>query len=311
MTMAFLIEDLIESAKSRSFVPISQNTFQSSDIITIFTEEMLIKMVSDIISVREEFFLTTKISSITANIDHYTIPKAAIANTIHQLRRRDSSNAEVVLTRISAADAANYAGSTGTPEAYYFEGDEVVVCPKPSASTGSLVFSFARKPNRLIATTSCAKITAVSSAAGTTTFTVDTDLSASLSVGSEVDVLSAASPYLLWADEIAITAITSTTIAVATTNVSDAASSVLPVVGDYICPTGYANIAQIPDELAPVLAQMVATRMIGSMGDLNKWQAAKAELKELREEALKLIKTRSESSPKRASGGGLINAFTF
>lgn len=309
--MAFLIEDIIESAKSRSFVPISQSTFTETNVMTIATEELFLKLVSDIMSVREEFFLTTKPTSITANIDHYTIPKMAVGNTINQLVVRDAGGNDRSLDRINAADAVDYTGSTGDPEAFYFEGDEVVLCPKPSASVGTLIFSYFRKPNRLIDTASCTKITSVSSAGGTTTFTVDTDLTASLSTGDEVDFLSAASPYLLWADTVEITAITSTTIEVSTADVSDAASSVQPVVGDYICPTGYANIAQIPDELVPVLSQMVAVRMIASMGDINKWQAAKAELKEMRDEAIKLIKNRAESSPKRVSGNGVVRAFTF
>jgi hypothetical protein len=309
--MAFLIEDILESAKSRSFAPISQSTFGDSDIISIATEELLIKMVSDIISVREEFFLTTKTTALVAGIDHYTIPKMAIGNTINLLKLRASDGSEVVLERMSAADSAPYAGQTGDPIKFYFEGDEVVVCPKPSAANASLVFSYFRKPNRLIDTASCAKVTGVSSSSGTTTFTVDTDLTSDLIVGDTVDFLSGASPYLLWADEVAITAITSTTIAVATSAVSDSVSSVQPVSGDYICPNGYANIAQIPDELVPVHSQMIAVRMIASMGDLNKWQAAKAELKELREEALKLIKNRAESAPRRVQGNGMLNAFTF
>jgi hypothetical protein len=173
------------------------------------------------------------------------------------------------------------------------------------------VFSYFRKPNQLIATASCAKITSISSVGGTTTFTVNTDLTADLSVGSNIDILSASSPYLLWSADIDITAITASTIAVATSDVSNAASTVEPQVGDYICPTGYSNIAQIPDELVPVLAQMGAVRMIAGLGDLNKWQAAKAELKEMREEAIKLIKTRAEGSPKRVGSNGMVRAFSF
>jgi hypothetical protein len=262
-------------------------------------------------STREEFFLTTKTTSIVGGIDHYTIPKMAIGNTINQLIYRDAGGTDRDIYRINAAEGVNFSGSSGEPQAFYFEGDEVVLRPMPSTSVGTLVFSYFRKPNRLALTSACAKITAVSSVGGTTTFTVDTDLTASLSVGSSVDFLSGASPYLLWADTVAITAITSTTIAVATTAVVDAVSAVQPVVSDYICPTGYANIAQIPDELVPVLCQMIAVRMISSLGDLNKWQAAKAELKEMREEAIKLIKNRSESSPKRVSGNGMVRAFSF
>lgn len=309
--MAFFTEDLLTSAKMRSFAPISQNTFQDSDLTTIASEELLLKLVSDIMSVREEFFLTTKETSIIGLIDHYTVPKRAIGNTINQLRLRDSSGLEVALSRITADDAQAFTGSTGTPTAYYFEGDEVVLCPKPDSSTGTLVFSYFRKPNQLAATTACAKITLVSSVGGTTTFTVDTDLTGTLSTGSKIDILSGVSPYLLWSSEVAITAITTTTIAVATADVVNAVSSVEPQVNDYICPMGFANIPQIPDELYPVLCQMVAVRMLAGLGDLNKLQAAKAELSELRAEAIKLIQNRAESQPKRIAGNGLLNAFTF
>ena len=309
--MAFFAEDLLTSAKLRSFAPISQTTFQDSELRSIANEEMLLKLVSDILSVKEEFFLTTKVTAITGSIDHYPVPKMAIGNTINQLRLRDSANTEVELKRISASEADQYAGVTGVPEAYYFEGDEVVLCPKPSESTNSIVFSYFRKPNKIIDTASCAKITAVSSSGGSTTFTVDTDLTASLSAGDKVDFLSGSSPYLLWADEVSITSITSTTVVVATSSVSDAVSTVEPQVNDYICPTGYANIAQIPDELYPVLCQMVAVRMLAGLGDINKWNAAKAELAEMRKESLKVIKTRAESQPKRVRGNGIVKAFTW
>lgn len=309
--MAFFVEDLLTSAKMRSFAPISQSTFQDSDLTTIASEELTLKLVSDIMSVREEFFLTTKTVSIIAGIDHYTIPKMAIGNTINQLLYRDAGGVEVELQRKSASDRWKYSSGTGTPEAYYFEGDEVVLCPAPSASVGSIVFSYFRKPNKLAQTADCAKITAVSSLAGTTTLTVDTDLTASLTVGSKIDFLSASSPYLLWASDVSITAITSTTIEVATTDISDAVGSVEPQVDDYICQNGFANIPQVPDELYPVLCQLVAVRMLAGLGDLNKWNAAKAELGEMRKEALKLIKNRAEAQPRTVNGNGMINAFTF
>lgn len=309
--MAFFTEDVLTSAKLRSFMPISQTTFQDSDLILVANEELLLKMVSDIISVREDFFLSVKTTAITGGIDHYTIPKGAVGNTIKVLLVRDSNGNERVLDRIDASSRGDFAGQTGAPVKFFFEGDEVVLCPKPDTSTDTLVFVFFKKPNKLIETTSCAKITNISSAGGTTTFTVDTDLTADLSVGATVDFLSAKSPYLLWNDEIAITAITSTTIAVATSDVSNAVGTVEPVVNDYICPSGYANIPQVPDEAYPVLCQMVAVRALASLGDLNKWNAAKAELKEMRSEMMKLMKNRAEATPITVTGSGLASIFNF
>jgi hypothetical protein len=309
--MAFLVEDLLTSAKMRSFAPISQSTFQDSDLLTIAYEELCLKLVSDIMSAREDFFLTTKLVPLVSGVSHYTIPKMAIGNALKVLIFQDSGGSETVLQHIDHEDRVTYAGMSGSPSRFYFEGDEVVICPAPAQSTGNLVFSYFRKPNQLVATTSAAKITAISSALGSTTFTVNTDLTSTLSVGSLVDFLSAQSPYLLWSDTVAITAITSTTIVVATADIVNAASVVEPVVGDYICENGKANIAQIPDELYPVLCQMTAVRMLAGLGDLNKWNAAKAELAEMRKEALKLIKNRSEASPRRVRGNGFVKAFRF
>jgi len=307
--MATLTENLLTSAKINSFAPISQTTFQDSDLIVIANEELLSKMVSDIMSVREDFFLSSKTTSIVGGVAFYGVPKGAIGNVLKMVTFQDAGGSQRILNRIDIEESKKYSGSTGEPSEYYLSGDEIVLCPTPSTSSGSIVFSYFRKPSKLIETSSCAKITAVSSAGGTTTFTVDTDLSASLSAGSEVDILSGSNPYLLWADEVAITAITTTTIAVATTGVVNAASVVEPQVGDYICPTSYANIPMIPDEFHPVLSQMVAVRMIASLGDIEKWNLAKAILQENRKDALKLIKNRVETTPIRVRGNGFVRTF--
>lgn len=295
--MAFLTEDLVESVKQRSFIPVSQSTFTDAQIIALLNEELRLNLVSDILGAREDFFLTTKSTSIIADKDHYLIPNLCIGNNLKAVFLTDADGNRKMLERRDVDRSDEYNGAGGEPEKFYFEGDEIVTMPKPSVATGSLLFSYFRKPNQLIATSSCAKITAVVSAAGTSTFTVDTDLTASLSVGDEVDFLRGRNPHTLWSEEVAITAITTTTIAVATADIIDVDSSVEPGVNDYICPTGFANVVMVPEEFVPVLAQMGACRALSSLGDLNKWQAAKLELKEMRDGALKLIRQRVESSP--------------
>jgi hypothetical protein len=295
--MAFLTEDLVESVKSRSFVPISQSTFTDTNIIQILNEELKLSLVSDILSAREDFFLTTKETSIVSGKDHYLIPKLCVGNNLKALFVKSSDGRRKMLTRTDVDRSDQFAGQTGEPEKFYFEGDEVVLLPKPSLSVDSLLFSYFRKPNQLVATSSCAKITNVASVGGTTTLTVNTDLTGSLSVGSTIDFLRAKGPHTLWAEEVAITAITTTTIEVATADISDVDGTVEPTSGDYICPSGYANILMIPEEFALVLCEMAACRMLRSLGDLNKWQASKAIVEQMRAEALKLIRQRVESSP--------------
>lgn len=295
--MAFLIEDLVESVKQRSFIPISQSTFTDAQIIALLNEELRLSLVADILGAREDFFLTTKTVAIIANKDHYLIPNYCIGNNLKAVFLVDSAGNRKALERRDVDRSDEYNGANGSPEKFYFEGDEIVLMPKPDTAVDSILFSYFRKPNQLIETASCCKITAVVSAAGTSTFTVDTDLTDSLSVGDQIDFIRGSNPHTLWSGEVAITAITSTTIAVATADIIDVDSSVEPVANDYICPTGFANLAMVPEEFVPVLAQMGAARALAALGDLNKWQSAKAILEQMRGEALKLIRQRVESSP--------------
>lgn len=306
----FLVEDLLESAKDRSFAPISQSTFEDADLLRIGNEELL-RVVANIIRQREDFFYARQTTQLIAGKDHYLIPKHASGNALKALFLVDGSGNKLALNRKDIDRIDEYSTNAGDSDSFYFEADEVVLVNPPSSAADSLLFVYSRRPNRLAMTADCTKITNVSSVGGTTTFTVNTDLTSSLSVGSEVDFLRATSPFALWAQEVAITAITTTTIAVATTDVVDVdGSTVEPAATDYICPTGYANIPMIPVEFHAVLGQRIACRMLSSLGDLNKLQAAKFELKEIEDAALAIIRNRIESSAERPSRKrGLISRF--
>lgn len=310
--MAYLIEDLITSVKDRSFVPISQTTFQDADILRILNEELSLKLTADLVRAREDFFLARKTYAIQASEDRYLVPKRSIGNTVKGVFYVDTAgNTSYPLPRIDVDRIAEFSPSGGNPERFYFEGDELVVLPKPLTAIGSLMVSFARKPNTLVLTSSVTKITATSTSGTDAVFTVDTDLTSTVSVGSQVDFLRAESPFCLWASEISVSAVTSTSITVALSSVADVdGSTIEPGVGDYISLTGEANIPMIPIEFHPILAEMACVRMLRSMGDLKKWQASKAELEQMRQEALGLIRQRAESAPDKASGfNPLVNAF--
>jgi hypothetical protein len=306
--MLFLTEDILNSAKVRTFAPISQTTFSDADLILIANEELQLKLVSDIQSIREDFFLGSTTQSLVANIGAYYIPSRAIGNALRAVTYVDSQGSESSpLNRISIDRAYLFAGTNTVPSAYYIQSDQIVLLPTPSISAGSIRQYFAQRPNQLVATASCAKITAIATVSGTTTFTVNTDLTATLAVGGTVDILRAKSPFMLTALDVPVTVISASTIAVSQSLVSDVNLGMLPAVGDYICLAGQANIAQVPQEFHPMLAQMVAIRILESLGDMNKRGAAEQTLNALRKEALKLIKNRVESAPQKVdTRGGIL-----
>lgn len=295
--MGFLTEDLLTDIKSRSFAPISQTTFTDSDLLDIANRQLAEHIVPQIMQVREDFFQKTKSTTITSGLARYQLADDAIGNAVKGLYMQDSAGNRTPLARTDSSKGYMYSNQQGVPAKYYFEGDEVVLLPTPTVSGYSLYQEYFGRPNDLVLTTDCAKITSISSVGGTTTFTVDTDLSASLSIGVDVDFLSSKSPFLLWSSDVAITAISATTIAVATTDVQNEVSVTEPQVNDYICPAGYANIAMIPKEWHGVLAQSVAVRLIRSLGDVKRFEVEFGILREMVQDAKLLIQSRAISQP--------------
>lgn len=277
-------------------MPVSQDTFTEDDILSIASEEMKLSVVADIMSVREDFFLRSRTVALTAGLSTYTIPANAIGNALKIVFLLDTNGNRYKLTRVDIERSPGFSGASGQPAYYYIVGDEIELLPTPQAGY-SVEFIYFESPSELALTSTCARITAISSAAGTTTLTVDTDLSATLAIGDEIDFLSAKSPFLLWAKEVAITAISSTQIQVATTDIDDVLGTVEPQVGDYICPSGTANIPMIPPEFHPVLAQSAAVRLLMGLGHLEKMSVASQILDRERAAAMKLIKNRVENSP--------------
>lgn len=299
--MSFFSEDLLTSIKLRSLAPISQSTFSDSDLLALAGEELRSKIVADLVSDREDFFLAVESQALVAGVANYSLPTRSIGSSVKQVLYVNGT-LRVPLQRVDVERGQYYAQAAASPAKFYFLGDEIIIIPSPTVTIGTLEITFPASPNDLVVTTSCAKITAVSSDATNGKFTVNTDLTASLVTGQYVDFLKATPPFKLWRYRSAITAISSTEIDVALTDVVNGASVITPVVGDYICPSGSSNIPQIPIAYHPVLSQAVVVRLMESLGDAAKLASAKQTLQELRADAFKLVRNRDENSLKKVTG---------
>lgn len=296
--MSFLIEDLIESVKRRGYIPISQSTEGSDSLTERLTDEMLLSVVPALESVKENYFLTYSRIAITANKSRYPIPPRASGGALKEVWLLDASYNRIrTIPRVDVHNINGYNVSGNNAGEFLVMGDELVIFPTPSTTSGYLELWFYLRPNRLVATTSCAKITAIASASGTTTLTVDTDLTASLSTGDKIDFLSAKAPFLLWAWDVSITAISSTEIQCATSALVDELDAVEVLVNDYICPAGFANIPMLPQEFHAPLAQKAAAATLESMGILERAAKAEQTYSQMMGAAIKLIANRIEGEP--------------
>lgn len=299
--MKLIAEDLLSSIKRRSLAPISQQTFDDDGILSLSTEIMHLKLVPLIMGAREGFYLGRKKVSLTAALDHYSIPNRAIGDALVDVFYIGTDGRRVqTFPRTKVHDLSPGVDTAKQPVNLLLAGGEVIVDPIPSVSEGQLEFWHYKRPNDLVATENCAKITGVNSVGGTTTFNVDTDLTAlddPLATGDLLDFPRSSSPFFNHKEDVAITSISSSQIAVATADVQNEASSVLPAIGDYICRARETNIPMLPEEAHPLLAELTAYQMVKSLGHKAKADDMKADITEMAANFLKLISNRIEAEP--------------
>lgn len=289
-------EQLISSVKLRSFAPISQNAFSDDDIIFLLNEQMKADILPTIFSAREDYFLSFDRLSLVSGLDHYSIPKRAVGNALKDLWILDNSGNRIrTLPRTTVHDLPYYIAQARNASVFLLKGDEIVLFPVPSESGGFVEVWYFLRPNDLVLTTSTAKITAIGTDGLNTVFTVDTDLTSSISAGTMLDVIDHQSPFLLWNRDIACQTISSTQVAVLTSSIINEVGTVEAGVGDIISIATQSNVPMIPEEFHPILAQSVAVRLLEAIGDLNKLQLATATLERMKSAGIKMIQNRVES----------------
>lgn len=308
--MKLIAEDLIESVKQRTMAPISQQNWTDQRILNVINEDAIPEVTAMIMSVRENFFLTYQRSAIQADKSRYVLPERAIGNALKDFWYVDSQGQRKrYVPRTDVHQLESHVRIGNGPYDFLMFGDEVMVSPTPSRSEGSLELWHYQSPSAIVKTENCAKISDSSSTSALTTFDVDTDLTGSLETGDLVDIVSSKSPFLLWAKDVEIQAISSTQIQVNLTDVQDEAGSVEPVSGDYICPAGFTNIPMFPREYHPVLAQIGAIMVLEAMGDLEKMDKAQQRLDRMLRNGFKLIANRVESAVEPIpSQGGILGS---
>lgn len=313
--MAVLTEDLLEDIKDRCFAPISQNTWTDAKILRLATKEMRDFIVPDIMKKRENFFLVYSDTNLTANVATYPIPERALGSALKNVFIVNANNEYQYRLNKAKLNHIDQMEKLGTPSHYFLQGEKLRLMPAPRSTQNKLRQYYFLRSNELALTSTCTKITQVSRGVSQTTFTVDTDLTASLTTGDEIDIVNGQSPYLLWAYDVEIVTISSTQIVVSNTSVDDESSSTLPGVGDYICPRLTSNIPMIPEEYHTALALKTARSMMSSLGDQKKYQVLNNELKEALENAGNLIANRVEDQPEKINPRNTIlmavNGFNY
>lgn len=155
-------DDLVESVKRRISYPLSQNTFQYSDIMAFLNEELQLSAVPAVKMEHEEYFVYKKTVPLVNGISRYEIPDRAIGMALRDLKYSDSQGNFYDTTRIAPDDKAFFQQSNGSNQTiskYYLEGNEIVLTPQvQSGASGMLNFFIFLRPNSLVRNDRACKI---------------------------------------------------------------------------------------------------------------------------------------------------------
>lgn len=296
--MIITADDLLVSIKRGGSVPTSQGRFSPEDMLALADEETASRIVPLIKSLRQDYFLYTSRVSTVASQAAYQIPYRAVGGAILDLKYCDNPSGQNLqsLSLISSSETQDYTGSetdTGSPVAFYFKADKIVLVPAPATSGYIIEFTYECMPSDLV----LLEKGLLASAVGSTTVTTTTMPSA-FTTGVYLDFIAARGQSQVLAFEGITTNISST--------VCTFGASVVPsdfAIGDYLCIAGQSCVLQIPREARPLLALCVQSRLMEAIGDFDAFQAIESKIQKKMDALRTLLAPRVVKEPSVIKGG--------
>jgi len=255
--MRYTTDDIITAVKRNASIPTSQKKYTTADFLAFMNEELQLTLVGELLSLREDYFVTSSTTALVANQDSYAYPTAAVGWKLEAIWHVDSNGAYNKLVRISRNQRHMYQSlsDTSSPAAYFFDGANIEVVPSiGSTVTGSIQFDYVRIQNELVSVSRTGLISSV----------VDTGTEYQITVGSTpsttdgVDVIAGTNPFG------AIARGESASVVGSVITVSSSDFERAPVAGDYVCSVGETPIPNIPEDYHPILAQAVTIRCLAN-----------------------------------------------
>jgi hypothetical protein len=297
----FTSQALIDSIKRRANIPDSQSMITDEEILDYANEEMLLNLVPLVVSKHEDYYLTEEQFPILTNVKNYQIPYRALGTKIKEAAFvRDERYFE--LHRISVDDITSQTRSTFSNHRFYIK-DESIILDTISTDIGfdTLSVWYNMRPNELVNSSRAAVITNIDLVTGLITVAAMPSVFVS---GVKLDFIKLNAPHRIIDYDITPLAfdIFNSTI---TFNVTDI-PQVLQV-GDHICLQQETDLVNAPSELHPMLAQMVAARVMESIGDTQGLQNINDKLLKMEKNTDFLITNRVSGSPIKCSSRKNLN----
>ena len=293
--MDYTVDVLLGDVRTTASIPNVQPRFDDPGILRIMTRILQTKVVPMIMACREEFFVDyLDYPIVQGNLIGYAIPSNAVGMKLRDvcLLNRASMMNITTLPRLSLEQIGGYYFGQVVPFGFYIQNNNVILWPvNQTTPCNTIRLYYLRKANRLIETSYCGKVLSV---AGNDVTLVS--VPGAFVTGYKVDGIDDLPGFNTLVNSQTISNVSGDTI-----TISDAS---LLSEGDWICPSGYSPIPQVPEEAHQLLVQETALEILKSLGDQEAYQALMIEKKELTQFVKNAMTPRTDANPKKCISGG-------
>lgn len=296
MAVSYTTTELLNAIRRRGSIPNSQELFSPSDLIDLATDEMETLIVPQIMSVREEYFVTYKDVAVANSSEpvYIPIPFDAIGQKLRDVVWVNNNQTLTSIPRYELEQASGtvYIDTNNRTNGFMVQGNDIVLFPSTSGS-GTIRLYYFKRPLVLTATTNCGQITAIDTDTNEVTLSF---LPSQWTTGNDLNVINQYQPFETKVTSVAITGISFSTVTVASTDDMS--------VGDWVALEGYSPIPQLPVEAHKVLAQATVVKCMEAMGDNDGMKASSQKLMQDMENMFKLIAPRVDGAPTKITNAG-------
>lgn len=304
------VDNLINSLKLRASVPTRQSLFNEENFLTFLTEEMHTEIVPTIIRAREDFYLTYRDFKLVELQDQSTLgfgqeqfgllPFGGTSPiTWGQLLNRsigtrikdihwisDAGKTMGHIPRITLEDLTNWGGIAG----FYFQGNDIKFYPDYNYNGKNIRVWYYRIPNRLTLAQNCTKVQFINPT--DSTITVENLPNANWQVNFQLDIIQGYPGYESVLDGANIVNVTGNVL-----ELDQISQKISP--GDWVCPAGYACVAQVPEVAYPLLSQLGSIKFNEAFGRTQEMQNAQTKYEQMKNQFVNMIQPRAEMAKKK------------
>src|SRR3972149_10182847 len=296
---AAMLLDSIRTVGALTSVQIAgtDDTRLLKDVYEVIRENV----VPHLLSVREEYLVSTLSMSLSPPTTRYRIPARSIGNNLRDLWHVDSggNRTDFASKRIPRERLFMYNGDGGaTPNGWFLEGNYIQLVPVSGSYSGSLEMSYHLAPSLLAPVAEAGKISSV--ALSSKQVTLAATPPSSFVSGTKLDIHSPESGAevklldLTQSGSVSGNTVTFTEAIDGTTFGTYAAS-----VGDYVCLARECAIIQVPEDVVPMVINLVALRHSVGDGDSSKSQMLAAKVTKAEQSSLHVLTNRVSGKPRR------------